>query len=388
MARPQLCLLSALVMLVQVDTAANLVCCSPASIPYSYRSQAVESPLESPKTVANINVSDADRRVAVYPEATHPLEQDLRQITGESDWVRMHSMFDQSKCGDSLKMHKLLTLCKSMMVSLLQADLPETDRLQERLAFHCNYHACSESLWPHHQQWGSVSNRGLRGMPIFPRPLQWWPELEAAISKLEQAIPQLTEEHFERRSRGTSNEKYLILKGKWTGVQLIRPNRHQLECSPKYPVTCKAIEEFAAALPRCSGGCLHLPAPYFEPYQIAQGSYNVMDPGTKLKKHTSSDNQRIKLHCGIANPSNVSMRIGNQTLTWEPGVCHLIDDSWEHSVVSNEDGQVRVILELKIVHPDFATSSHVYDIVGYKASTNTPPTMVEITRLPQQHDEM
>ena len=81
MARPQLCLLSALVMLVATN----------ADVSDADRSS-VESPLESPKTVANINVSDADRSVAVYPEATHPLEQDLRQITGESDWVRMHSM--------------------------------------------------------------------------------------------------------------------------------------------------------------------------------------------------------------------------------------------------------------------------------------------------------
>lgn len=298
----------------------------------------------------------ADDPTGWLPE-TAQLKRDLMEVSQDPVVLRL---FSDTTPKDEDEEHQLKVDCKSTMIALLNVNTAEMDALQQRVAFHCAYHAGNSGVWEHHQQWGTVYNPELRGMPIYPRPLRWWPELEAAIAGLERHMPAITAEHFAEKHRGTPNEKYLTLKGKWTGVKLVRASRPPgITCWPRYPNTCEALKQFILELPRCSPGqdCIDLPAPWHEAYTIADATVNVLDPGTSLIRHTSSDNQRIKLHCGISNPSNVSMKIGNQTLVWEPRVCQLIDDSFEHSVTSSDDAETRVILELKIVHPDFKSSS-------------------------------
>ena len=46
------------------------------------------------------------------------------------------------------------------------------------------------------------------------------------------------------------------------------------------------------------------------------------------------------------------MHISNWTLAWSEGKCIIIDDSFEHSITFEEGQQARVILQLKITHPD------------------------------------
>ena len=92
-------------------------------------------------------------------------------------------------------------------------------------------------------------------------------------------------------------------------------------------------------------------------------SFNVLQPGTRLIRHTSSDNQRIKLHCGILNPSNVSMKIANETLTWQPGACTLLDDSFEHWVV-HKGPEDRVILDIVVEHPDIKAKIKKHSRLG------------------------
>jgi len=75
------------------------------------------------------------------------------------------------------------------------------------------------------------------------------------------------------------------------------------------------------------------------------------------------------------------MKIANETLTWQPGACTLLDDSFEHSVTSRTGDKRRVILELKITHPDFETSSQIFDYLQYKdVSGSSPPKVVKIQR--------
>merc|ERR1712023_170704 len=68
--------------------------------------------------------------------------------------------------------------------------------------------------------------------------------------------------------------------------------------------------------------------------------------------HTSTTNQRLKVHCGIPNPDGVSMHIANDTVQWQRGRCVLLEDSWEHELSSESWQRPRTIVELKLPHPD------------------------------------
>ena len=85
---------------------------------------------------------------------------------------------------------------------------------------------------------------------------------------------------------------------------------------------------------------------------IQEARFATLHPGTVVGQHTSSTNQRIKVHCGIRNPSRIAIQIANHSLVWEEGKCILIDDSYEHALSSPKEAQRRTILELKISHPD------------------------------------
>jgi len=74
------------------------------------------------------------------------------------------------------------------------------------------------------------------------------------------------------------------------------------------------------------------------------------------------------------------MEIANDTLTWKDGVCYLIDDSFEHAVVSPKwQKRPRAILEIKMTHPDLATSTGVLEMTSYRSHKGTkPPRFVRI----------
>ena len=71
-------------------------------------------------------------------------------------------------------------------------------------------------------------------------------------------------------------------------------------------------------------------------------------------------NQRLKIHCGLENRDGVTMHISNQSITWEPGKCYLLDDSFEHSITVATGVAARTILELIITHPDLGTSGEYF----------------------------
>eukprot|EP00439_Symbiodinium_sp_Y106_P033923 s1575_g4.t1 len=87
---------------------------------------------------------------------------------------------------------------------------------------------------------------------------------------------------------------------------------------------------------------------------LLSARFSRMNPNTKVMDHTAATNQRIKIHCGVYNPSNVTMFIADQELTWRRGHCVLLDDSYGHRLATAATDEPRTILEIKIYHPDLA----------------------------------
>jgi hypothetical protein len=203
-----------------------------------------------------------------------------------------------------------------------------------------------------------------------------WPALEAAVQQLEAALPTIAAEAFGAfQVSSYEDPEGLQREGSWRAVDVV-PLRElvagpldgsatvgvgggggartgkSLRCaSPEHtPATCTALEAFANQMVATAdqGSKRELgPHPW-----LLEARFHLMTPGTVVMKHTATNNQRLKVHCGIRNPGKVKLQISNWTIPWREGKCIIIDDSFEHQIRFAPGQQARVILQLKVSHPD------------------------------------
>lgn len=123
--------------------------------------------------------------------------------------------------------------------------------------------------------------------------------------------------------------------GDWKQFELFaRGNRVPNNCA-KAPITCKTVEQFAAAR-TCKRG---------------QVKFSVMHPGTHVWPHCGPTNCRVRAHLGLKVPSGTFLRVAEQTRSWENGQWLIFDDSFEHEVWHNGTG-TRLVLIVDFWHPD------------------------------------
>lgn len=123
--------------------------------------------------------------------------------------------------------------------------------------------------------------------------------------------------------------------GDWKQFELFfRGQRSDKNCA-KAPLTCRLVEQFAAAR-SCKRG---------------QVKFSVMHPGTHVWPHCGPTNCRIRAHLGLKVPSDTFIRVAEQTRSWENGEWLIFDDSFEHEVWHNGTG-TRLVLIVDFWHPD------------------------------------
>ena len=90
-----------------------------------------------------------------------------------------------------------------------------------------------------------------------------------------------------------------------------------------------------------------------------KASFSLISANTTIPPHAGPTNSRLRAHLGLVVPKKgeVSIRVGNETVGWKPGKWTIIDDSFEHEVVNNEDGP-RLILLVDFRHPDVTEEAH------------------------------
>ncbi|MDJ0840197.1 MAG: aspartyl/asparaginyl beta-hydroxylase domain-containing protein [Acidobacteriota bacterium] len=74
-------------------------------------------------------------------------------------------------------------------------------------------------------------------------------------------------------------------------------------------------------------------------------------PGTHIKPHWGPYNTRLRCHLGLIIPEGVSIRVGEETRSWQEGKCIFFDDSFDHEVW-HRGTSMRYVLILDIWHPD------------------------------------
>ncbi|XP_058837946.1 uncharacterized protein LOC131693817 isoform X2 [Topomyia yanbarensis] len=125
--------------------------------------------------------------------------------------------------------------------------------------------------------------------------------------------------------------------GDWKQFELfLRGYRIDKNCA-KAPLTCKLVEQFAAAR-TCKRG---------------QVKFSVMQPGTHVWPHCGPTNCRIRAHLGLKVPDGVTIRVADEIRSWENGKWLIFDDSYEHEVWHNGTG-TRLVLIVDFWHPDLS----------------------------------
>lgn len=210
-------------------------------------------------------------------------------------------------------------------------------------------------LWPSEWQWPVVYHKllGFHAVPLYTMSTirGRWPSLADAILWLQGTILSVFRSEYQSatalRSLEEEHPEGLHVSGKWRVSYLMEDAN---SCKRDvFPGSCASLATFDRKIRIANQGF------------VQAARFASLHPGTKVIPHTSVTNQRLKIHCGLSNPDKVNLSIANTSYTWEPGVCVLIDDSFEHEIVSGPRDRVRTILEIKLQHPDLEASGMFLD---------------------------
>ena len=94
-----------------------------------------------------------------------------------------------------------------------------------------------------------------------------------------------------------------------------------------------------------------------------QVTFLKMTPGTHLRPHMGSTNDRLILQMPLLIPDGLVFRVANETRTYNPDRVLIFDDSFEHEVKHTGSEGDRYVLYMTVHHPDLN-----YDLVRGQAT--------------------
>lgn len=98
---------------------------------------------------------------------------------------------------------------------------------------------------------------------------------------------------------------------------------------------------------------------------LTTAGFSSLQPGTHIEAHTGYTNAVLRCHLGLIVPDGCSMRVGEETRSWEEGKALVFDDTIEHEVWHRGD-KPRIILLLdfkRSAQQDIAIPMQVRDSV-------------------------
>jgi aspartate beta-hydroxylase len=153
--------------------------------------------------------------------------------------------------------------------------------------------------------------------------------LEANYGAIRDEIVALAPGDFHEEAEG------LVETEGWDVMVLYERGRKNAEMCAKCPTITSIIESHSTV--RTLAGLM---------------TVSKLEPGTHIKPHRGPTNVRIRCHLGIKIPAgDVTIRVDDQTRTWQEGRCLVFDDHLEHEVWNRTD-ETRIVLILDNWHPD------------------------------------
>jgi aspartate beta-hydroxylase len=168
--------------------------------------------------------------------------------------------------------------------------------------------------------------------PVYP-PADFWfvHHLEANYPAIRAELDAVTDP---ARQGFAPVEEPLLGAGRWDQVILYEAGRRQERACALFPVTAGVVEQIPEATT-------------FGPGVV---TLSWLEPGAHVIPHCGRTNAQLRVHLGLRVPAGVSIRVGEQVLTWQEGRCIVFDDSFEHEVWHNGD-QPRLVLLMDVLHP-------------------------------------
>ncbi|KAL0485473.1 hypothetical protein AKO1_011773 [Acrasis kona] len=138
--------------------------------------------------------------------------------------------------------------------------------------------------------------------------------------------------------------KSSITRGKWTSFYLYNQGRRVDENCDRCPNTMRLIEDtLGPALAKNTG--------------ISYVYFSVISPSTHITPHCGVCNLRLRFQLPIISPANTcTLKVGEETRTYEEGKSFIFDDSFYHSVkhLGDENSYDRVVLLIDFWHPELS----------------------------------
>ena len=78
---------------------------------------------------------------------------------------------------------------------------------------------------------------------------------------------------------------------------------------------------------------------------LTTAGFSSLQPGTHIEAHTGYTNAVLRCHLGLIVPEGCTMRVGDETRSWQEGKVLVFDDTVEHEVW-HRGGEPRIILLL------------------------------------------
>lgn len=110
------------------------------------------------------------------------------------------------------------------------------------------------------------------------------------------------------------------------------------------------VEDHAAACPAVMEALGHAPLPRV-PGRAPNALWSRLFPGAHIAPHHGVLNTRLICHVPVKTAPGCTLRVGNETRTWEDGKALVFDDSIEHEARNSGPGE-RVILLFEIWRPE------------------------------------
>lgn len=147
-------------------------------------------------------------------------------------------------------------------------------------------------------------------------------ELEAAFLPIREEMQRLPPGNFKEWP-----QKFLYESG-WNVFGLFNVNKLIQNCS-LCPETTRVVEK--------------IPGLYM-------AGFSWLEPGTHIKPHVGYTKAVLRCHLGLVVPEGCTLRVGDETRSWEEGKTLVFDDTIEHEVW-NRSSSTRVVLLLDFKRP-------------------------------------
>uniref|UniRef100_A0A7S4BQD6 Aspartyl/asparaginy/proline hydroxylase domain-containing protein n=1 Tax=Chrysotila carterae TaxID=13221 RepID=A0A7S4BQD6_CHRCT len=218
----------------------------------------------------------------------------------------------------------------------------------------------TNNYWRSNLQRPSHFLRSLRSQPFYDAgELEWAPDLLAIFSEIKAEVEQMRQptRGAERNawdsvgSKHDEGDRHLAQGGAWTELVLLNSDvkvaasaRSNRKRCPKTSSFLNNLEAAADLARRGIGEC----------------TFSSLAPGTHLQPHCGGSNVRITCHLPLIVPEGCSIRVGDEVRTYREGELLVFDDSFEHEVWNKHPTKHRVVLLIRLWHPDIRPKQYAH----------------------------